>query len=82
MKFAAVAMLSIVHISPALAEESYPHEYENGGYFAAQKAAPAQKVPQAEVAFKHEYENGGHFAGATLEPGSPQAAVPDYLKNN
>jgi len=72
MKFVAVAMLSIVHMSPVLAEESYPHEYENGGYFPVQNMAPAAEARQAEEPFRHEYENGGHFAGVIQEARRPE----------
>lgn len=73
MKYAAIAVLLVCPVTNAFADEPYPHEYENGGHFAAGVAAV--NAPRTEPPFKHAYENGGHFEADLPESGTQKVAA-------
>jgi hypothetical protein len=72
MKTLALAAILVATACNALADEPYPHPYENGGYFDI-PLAPTEALRESDP-YRHEYLNGGYFDAAGI-PAAATASV-------
>jgi hypothetical protein len=78
MKHITLATILFAVACNALADEPYKHQYENGGYFDAQKEVVT--ATQENDPYKHEYENGGYFDVEALPPTAAGPALTSQPK--